>query len=87
MSYKRVIRDIRTLSQDEGYRDDEIAIAIGCSRATVNRTRIKYEIPIANLSNRKDKTYVCGTCKKTITIRRKDRKQTTCPDCKLKESR
>ena len=84
MSFISVIKQIEYLSQNEGLKDDEIAERIGCSRATINRERKKNKIPTANLANRVDKHYVCKGCNKMITIRRKDRKQNYCPDCKLK---
>lgn len=84
MSFQSVVKEIEILSQEEGYKDNEIAKRIGCSRATVNRERIKHQIPTANLLNRKDKQYVCQQCHAVITIRRKDRKKAICPGCKTK---
>ena len=77
-----LVKMIRHLSQKEGLSDQEIANKLGCSRATVNRTRKAHNIPLANLNNRKDKTYECVHCQKTITIARKERKKRYCPDCR-----
>lgn len=77
-----LVDKIKHLSQNEGLTDQEIAEALGCSRATVNRTRRQYNIPLANLDNRKDKTYACTACGETITIARKERKKRYCPDCR-----
>jgi hypothetical protein len=81
---KMVLDEIRRLSQGEGRNDGEIARLLGLSRATVNRTRQEFEIPRANLDERKDKSYVCQHegCGKEITIARKERKQKFCSDCK-----
>jgi rubrerythrin len=84
MSFLSVVNEIKHLSQDEGLMDDEIAELIGCSRATVNRERNKFEIPTANLANRKDKVYVCRQCGKEYLIRRKERKPRVCNNCKSK---
>lgn len=77
-----VAKEIQRLSQDEGLNDGEIADLLKVSRATVNRARQAYEIPRANLDNRKDKEYVCSRCGATVTIARKERKKKYCEACK-----
>jgi len=84
MAISFIVKEIERLSSEEGLNDNEIADIIGCSRATVNRTRLEHDIPRANLQNKKDKVYECNTCLKSITIRRKERRKTTCPDCESK---
>lgn len=75
------IKRVEELSQKEGLRDHEIADILGCSRATVNRTRRMYEIPMANLSNRQDKEFMCNYCGVTRFIRRKERRKKRCSEC------
>lgn len=65
--------EIRRLSQDEGMKDIEIGLMLGIHRTTVTRTRITYEIPRANLSNRKDKLMTCRKCTGRFIIRRKEK--------------
>lgn len=77
-----LVKEIHRLSQDEGLNDKEIAAVIGCSRATVNRARQAFNIPTANLDNRKDKEYTCSFCQKVVVIARKDRKKRYCNDCR-----
>lgn len=86
MSFSSVVERIRDLSQNEGLRDDEIAKIIGCSRATVNRERIKNNIPTANLNNRRDKEVICKQCCQKILIRRNERKKAVCSICRSKTS-
>ncbi len=74
------IEEVRRLSQDEGFRDAEIATLLGVCRATVNRIRIKNDIPSAALKNRKDKVSYCNKCHRTFIIRRGE-KSRICPDC------
>ena len=64
MALELVVKEVERLSQEEGLNDREIAIKLGCSRATVNRIRVGYEIPTANLSNIRDKKYICSKCGK-----------------------
>jgi len=77
-----VAEEIRRLSQEEGLHDSEIAERLGISRITVNRARKAYDIPRANLSNRKDKLSVCKRCGKETLIARKERRQKYCEECK-----
>lgn len=77
---KEFVKKVEYYSQQEGLRDHEIAEILGCSRATVNRTRQSNEIPMANLSNRKDKECMCEYCGKEYKIRRKERRRKGCPD-------
>lgn len=79
-----LVKEIWRLSQEEGLTDGEIAELFGCSRITINRTRKKYNIPRANLKNRKDKQYICASCNQVVTIRRKERKKRYCEECKAK---
>lgn len=81
MALDLVVNEVERLSQEEGLNDREIADKIGCSRATVNRIRVKYEIPTANLSNRRDKTYICSKCGTEVVIRRRDRRKLYCKEC------
>lgn len=76
-----LVKEVRRLSQEEGLTDTEIAKMIGCSRSTVIRARKQYQIPSCNVMNKKDKTYACGICGKTVTIRRCERRQYACPKC------
>lgn len=65
--------------------DKEIANMLGVHRTTVTRNRTKYNIPKANLSNRKDKLAYCNRCKERFIIRRCE-KAYLCPECvKAKE--
>jgi transcriptional regulator with XRE-family HTH domain len=81
-SFQQVFLDkVRTLSQEDGWKDHEIAEYLGCSRATVNRTRQAHDIPTANLSNRKDKECYCEGCHKVYFIRRKERRKKRCFEC------
>lgn len=81
MAFDFVVKEITRLSQEEGLNDREIASALGCSRATVNRVRVRAEIPKADLSNKMDKSFVCVDCGETVTIRRKDRRRLCCSNC------
>ena len=85
MAFDFVIKEITRLSQEEGLNDREIADLLGCSRATVNRVRVKTEIPKANLVNKKDKTFVCSGCGATVSIRRKERRTLLCEACRAKK--
>ena len=76
-----VVDEIRRLSQQEGMNDSEIADYLGCSRATVNRTRKQHNIPKANLINRQDKRFRCGGCGKETLIRRGAPRRLYCKDC------
>lgn len=76
-----LIKEVERLSQGEGRSDSEIAVAIGCSRSTVARARKQHNIPAANMMNRKDKTYRCGVCGKTVRIRRCEKIQYACENC------
>lgn len=76
-----LVERILDLSQNQGLHDDEIALQVGYSRATVNRTRLAHDIPTANLSNRKDKKSKCPVCAIDFLIRRKERRNKECPEC------
>lgn len=76
-----LVKEIKRLSQDEGKTDQEIADLIGCARQTVNRARNQNHIPIANVNNRRDKTYRCGVCQRSVKIRRCEPLQFACPTC------
>lgn len=75
------VEEIRRLSQEEGFKDSEIALLLGVCRATVNRARMEHKIPRANLSNRKDKLSYCNKCKTPFIIRRGE-KSRICDHCK-----
>lgn len=77
-----LVEELKRLAQEEGMTDKEIADIFGCSRATINRTRQKYNIPTANLENRMDKQYTCTFCNTVVTIRRKERKKRYCDSCR-----
>lgn len=81
MPLQIVVDEIQRLSQQEGMNDAEIADYLGCSRATVNRTRKQYNIQKANLMNKKDKLYRCQSCGEDVLIRRKERRRLLCPEC------
>lgn len=76
-----VVNEIKRLSQEEGLNDKEIANILGCSRITVYRARESNNIPKANLKNKKDKTYTCALCGKTVYIRRHEKRQLYCKEC------
>ena len=78
---KEFVEKIIYYSQEEGLKDHEIAEILGCSRATVNRTRQAHGIPTANLRNRKDKKCICEKCGAEYFIRRKERRKKYCPEC------
>lgn len=82
MAFKFIVEEIRRLSQEEGLNDSEIAEKIGCSKSTVCRCRTANNIPKYNLKNRKDKSYVCGKCGKTVFIARCQKIKYYCEDCK-----
>lgn len=75
------VKEVRRLSQVEGYIDKEIADALGCHRVTVTRLRDIHNIPRPKLSNRKDKKQVCNQCGKEEVIRRRERVRKYCFDC------
>lgn len=75
---------VRHYSQDEGLRDQEIADLLGCSRATVNRTRRAAGIPTVNLGNRLDKVSVCNRCGVSELIRRHEPRSYACAKCSKK---
>ena len=81
MPLQCVVDEIRRLSQQEGMNDSEIADYLGCSRATVNRTRKPHNIPKATLINRQDKRFRCGGCGKEALIRRGAPRRLYCKDC------
>jgi hypothetical protein len=78
-----VVNEIRRLSQEQGLNDGEISQQLGVSRATVNRARSAFEIPRANLENRRDKDYVCNRCEAVTLVPRKERRAKYCPTCKM----
>ena len=82
--FNYVVETIRSLSQEEGLWDSEIAERLGCCRATVNRARIDHGIPKAITENRKDKSYVCSGCGETVLIRRRESRKAYCDDCQKK---
>lgn len=67
------VEEIRSLSQDEGMTDKEIAKSLGVHRVTVSRIRSKYSIPKAVLENRKDKLVHCTKCRRPFIIRRREK--------------
>ena len=76
------INRIRYLSQELGLFDDEIAEQMDVHRVTVNRVRIKHNIPRPNLSNRVDKKQVCKRCGQVDLIPRHVRRRNLCVLCK-----
>ena len=76
------VEHIRRLSQEEGLNDRQVGEIIGCSRTTITRIRLRNKIPTCQSRNRKDKTYVCVNCNRVVTIRRRERRQAYCPECK-----
>lgn len=77
------IEKVRYYSQEEGLKDHEIAELLGCSRATVNRTRQSEDIATANLSNRKDKLTMCHEHGTEYLIKRRERRTKKCPGAPL----
>ena len=75
------IEKIRMLSQSEGLNDRQIGDITGCSRVTITRIRLRNKIPTCDISNRRDKSYICLGCMKEIFIKRKERRQAICPEC------
>jgi DNA-directed RNA polymerase subunit RPC12/RpoP len=80
------IDKIKMLSQAEGLNDRQIGEILGCSRVTITRIRNRNDILTCEISNRKDKSYVCLDCGKEIFIKRKERRQAICPDCMKKNT-
>ncbi len=74
--------DVWRLSQDEGLFDYEIAEQLQTYRVKVSRCRKKFHIPRPKLANRRDKEHKCYRCGKTRLIRRRQRAQGLCPDCR-----
>ena len=81
MAYKAILDTIAKLGREDGLTDEEISKEIGCSRATINRNRIRYNIPKADVRNRKDKGFVCLKCHKKVFIRRKEVLRLYCEKC------
>lgn len=79
---KERIEHIRYYSQELGLFDGEIAEKLDVARATVNRIRIKHNIPSPNLNNRVDKKQCCKRCGKVEYIARSRRKKPYCKACK-----
>lgn len=78
---KEFIDKVIYYTQEEGLKDHEVADILGCSRATVNRTRQAQGVPTANLRNRMDKECKCEECGKEYVIRRKERRKKYCEVC------
>lgn len=76
---------VRELSQEFGLNDRQISEILGCERATITKLRKRHSIPVCNLKNRMDKTYVCAKCGETITIRRRERRMAFCSKCANKK--
>jgi hypothetical protein len=76
------VDDVRRLSQEEGLFDHEIAKQLNTYRVKVTRCRQKHNIPRPNLANRKDKPHRCKRCKEVRLIRRRERAQGYCPECR-----
>lgn len=75
------VDEIRYLSQERGMNDRMIADILNCNRSTVTRVRKKHNIPICNVNNREDKTYICSKCGKTVYIKRCEQKRLFCNEC------
>lgn len=73
--------DVRTLSQQEGLFDYEIAEKLQCSRVTVTRIRKRHDIPRPDLAQRKDKEQVCKKCGTVSYIRRCEHVRKYCSTC------
>lgn len=76
---------VRELSQEFGLNDRQIAEVLGCERVTITKLRKRHNIPVCNIMNRKDKTYICVMCGRTVAIRRRDRRKALCPECSEKK--
>lgn len=77
---------VRELSQEFGLNDRQISEILSCERVTITKLRKRHGIPVCNLRNRMDKTYVCAMCGETISIRRKDRRKACCEKCTNKNN-
>ena len=78
---RELVEKILHYTQNEGLVDQEIAKILGLNRVTVTRTRLKYDIPSANLKRRKDKKCVCKYCGKEYYIRRYQKRKPYCGAC------
>lgn len=76
-----IVEKIRSLSQDEGLKDSEIALKIGYNRVSIQRIRKQYGIPTYNTDNRKDKAVMCPQCGNAYYIRRNQSAMVCCPKC------
>lgn len=76
-----VIDRVRSLSQEEGLNDSEIAAIMEYSRISIQRIRKENNIPTANRENRKDKPCKCTVCQKIFHIRRWESNKIACEDC------
>lgn len=76
------INRIRYYSQELGLFDEEIAERMDVHRVTVNRVRIKHNIPRPNLENRRDKKQVCKRCGHVDMLPRHRRIKNLCKSCK-----
>jgi ribosomal protein L37AE/L43A len=76
-----IVEKIRSLSQDEGLKDSEIAEIINYNRVSVQRIRKQYNIPTYNPDNRKDKAVMCPQCNQAYYIRRNQSPMICCPKC------
>lgn len=86
MAKNIIVEKIFELSQKEGLNDSEIGDILGYARGSIQRIRVKNQIPKANKLMRKDKACICTKCNSAFFIRRNDpnNKIYLCPTC-LKE--
>ena len=75
-----IVNEIRRLSQEEGYKDTEIAEVIQYSRIAIQRIRKENNIPPYKKEMRKDKEVTCCNCNRKFLIRRIEN-TVFCPEC------
>ena len=78
-----IVNEIRRLSQQEGMKDAEIADIIGYNRVSIQRIRRENNIPTYKKEFRKDVKVICPQCGKEYLIRRNEKPEICCPQCKV----
>ena len=85
MAKSLIVGQITKLSQEEGLNDSEIGEQLGYARGSIQRIRRAHNIPVANKSNRKDKSCSCMKCSNEFFIRRNESNKLYCPECEETE--
>lgn len=65
----------------DGLNDREIAEKMGCNRVSISRVRARHNLKKRDINLKKDKTYVCLGCARTVSIRRVESPSLFCEDC------